>query len=384
MERAEAIIALELNDKYSMEELKTAFRNQANKWHPDHNLSNREFAENKMKQINSAYEMLKNEFLATSGYIGLNKDYDKFAYKINTLFWHTLEYKDENDSSLYEIYKWAYQQYCYIKYEALSKTYLSDYDLEYELVIAKISNVYENTCIKMKNYLYSIIPNNYRTIKIIDRLQETESSSKNIVDYNVGTLYNLYSECEKDIKKELIVSMEKEEKEKLLNKYFALIEEKCINYRRFALYSDISYKVDDIVSKYKKIMIDCIEKAKYPFSGSLHEMLNRLMVGLDKRLNEVFIKYEKFLKDKKNKILALEKYKRGKYSSNQDVLRLISFSYETLMDETDEDSFNRKYMILISKIDAIVMQMKQQSENINVKGIVEPLSWEVLNKNNKK
>lgn len=33
MERAEAIIALELNDKYSMEELKTAFRNQANKWH---------------------------------------------------------------------------------------------------------------------------------------------------------------------------------------------------------------------------------------------------------------------------------------------------------------------------------------------------------------
>ena len=41
-------------------------------------------------------------------------------------------------------------------------------------------------------------------------------------------------------------------------------------------------------------------------------------------------------------------------------------------------------MILISKIDAIVMQMKQQSENINVKGIVEPLSWEVLNKNNKK
>ena len=27
--------------------------------------------------------MLKNEFLATSGYIGLNKDYDKFAYKIN-------------------------------------------------------------------------------------------------------------------------------------------------------------------------------------------------------------------------------------------------------------------------------------------------------------
>ena len=229
MERAEAIIALELNDKYSMEELKTAFRNQANKWHPDHNLSNREFAENKMKQINSAYEMLKNEFLATSGYIGLNKDYDKFAYKINTLFWHILEYKDENDSPLYEIYKWAYQQYCYIKYEALSKTYLSDYDLEYELVIAKISNVYENTCIKMKNYLYSIIPNNYRTIKIIDRLQETESSSKNIVDYNVGTLYNLYSECEKDIKKELIVSMEKEEKEKLLNKYFVLIEEKCIN-----------------------------------------------------------------------------------------------------------------------------------------------------------
>ena len=360
MERAEAIIALELNDKYSMEELKTAFRNQANKWHPDHNLSNREFAENKMKQINSAYETLKNEFLATSGYIGLNKDYDKFAYKINRLFWHTLEYKDENDSSLYEIYKWAYQQYCYIKYEALSKTYLSDYDLEYELVIAKISNVYENTCIKMKNYLYSIIPNNYRTIKIIDRLQETESSSKNIE------------------------ILEKEEKEKLLNKYFALIEEKCINYRRFALYSDISYKVDDIVSKYKKIMIDCIEKAKYPFSGSLHEMLNRLMAGLDKRLNEVFIKYEKFLKDKKNKILALEKYKRGKYSSNQDVLRLISFSYETLMDETDEDSFNRKYMILISKIDAIVMQMKQQSENINVKGIVEPLSWEVLNKNNKK
>ena len=131
-------------------------------------------------------------------------------------------------------------------------------------------------------------------------------------------------------------------------------------------------------------MIDCIEKAKYPFSGSLHEMLNRLMVGLDKRLNEVFIKYEKFLKDKKNKILALEKYTRGKYSSNQDVLRLISFSYETLIDETDEDSFKRKYMILISKIDAIVMQMKQQSENINVKGIVEPLSWEVLNKNNKK
>ena len=55
MERAEAIIALELNDKYSMEELKTAFRNQANKWHPDHNLSNREFAENKMKQIKKRF-----------------------------------------------------------------------------------------------------------------------------------------------------------------------------------------------------------------------------------------------------------------------------------------------------------------------------------------
>ena len=60
-EAAFKAISEQLNDKYSMEELKTAFRNQANKWHPDHNLSNREFAENKMKQINSAYEMLKND-----------------------------------------------------------------------------------------------------------------------------------------------------------------------------------------------------------------------------------------------------------------------------------------------------------------------------------
>ena len=51
---------LEVNRSASAEEIKKAFRKQAMKYHPDRNPDDKE-AEQKFKQINEAYEVLKDE-----------------------------------------------------------------------------------------------------------------------------------------------------------------------------------------------------------------------------------------------------------------------------------------------------------------------------------
>ena len=51
---------LEVSKSASQEEIKHAFRKQAMKYHPDRNPGDKE-AEQKFKQINEAYEVLKDE-----------------------------------------------------------------------------------------------------------------------------------------------------------------------------------------------------------------------------------------------------------------------------------------------------------------------------------
>lgn len=51
---------LDIPQTASPEEIKKAFRRQAKKFHPDFNVNNRTFAEQAMKRINSAYEVLGN------------------------------------------------------------------------------------------------------------------------------------------------------------------------------------------------------------------------------------------------------------------------------------------------------------------------------------
>ena len=51
---------LEVSTTASADEIKKAFRKQAMKYHPDRNPDNKE-AEQKFKQINEAYEVLKDE-----------------------------------------------------------------------------------------------------------------------------------------------------------------------------------------------------------------------------------------------------------------------------------------------------------------------------------
>ena len=51
------ILGLE-NNKVNMEEIKTAFREQAKKYHPD--VNNGSFSEERFKDINEAYRVLSN------------------------------------------------------------------------------------------------------------------------------------------------------------------------------------------------------------------------------------------------------------------------------------------------------------------------------------
>ena len=49
-------------DKYTKKDIKTAYKKQALKWHPDRNANNAEFASEKMKQVNEAHEALLKEY----------------------------------------------------------------------------------------------------------------------------------------------------------------------------------------------------------------------------------------------------------------------------------------------------------------------------------
>ena len=49
-------------DKYTLKDIKNAFKKQALKWHPDRNTNNVEYANEKMKQVNEAYDTLVKEY----------------------------------------------------------------------------------------------------------------------------------------------------------------------------------------------------------------------------------------------------------------------------------------------------------------------------------
>ena len=63
---------LEINRNASKEEIKTAYKKLALKYHPDKNQTNKELAEDKFKEVSEAYEVLSDESKKKNYDIGNN------------------------------------------------------------------------------------------------------------------------------------------------------------------------------------------------------------------------------------------------------------------------------------------------------------------------
>ena len=82
---------LEVNRKASKEVIEKAYKVLAKKYHPDQHVGNKQrYAEQKMKEINEAYEVLTDEFLKEQYDAELEKEIEKF---------YTQKYQKGNDNS---------------------------------------------------------------------------------------------------------------------------------------------------------------------------------------------------------------------------------------------------------------------------------------------
>ena len=81
---------LEISPKASQEVVKMAYKALAKKFHPDIFNGDKDYAENKMKELNEAYEVISN--------IQKRKEFDQFIYNVG----YNVYQKAENTQTTYE------------------------------------------------------------------------------------------------------------------------------------------------------------------------------------------------------------------------------------------------------------------------------------------
>ena len=81
---------LEINPNSSNDEIKKAYKKLAMKWHPDRNLNNKEYANNKFKQISEAgsiitADILRANFIEFHGKTGFGNIVFNLSYKLSNI-----------------------------------------------------------------------------------------------------------------------------------------------------------------------------------------------------------------------------------------------------------------------------------------------------------